>query len=198
MNIVCLLSSPKIFFVYGLNIRKYHDITIRFLTDALSVSLNSSVRIHIILYNTTCIKTVWKPSRFLTICPRTSSCNASHTCAVDNFGRNRYAPSRYLGTQPMHFLNRGMQILSSCSSSLFPELRLSLLSSQRDYAPRHLACKLPTFNSTKFFTGMRFGNSDFTAQGMQPLSLSLGWERWNRKFRTNWLIFIYTSSVFVV
>jgi hypothetical protein len=45
---------------------------------------------------------------------------------------------------------------------------------------------------------MRFENSDFTAQGMHPLSLPLGRERWNLKFRKNWLIFIYTSSVLVL
>jgi len=98
--------------------------------------------------------------------------DATDSLEADTAGRNRYTRSRHRGTQWIRFLNRGVQILRSRSLSLLPQLRLSLLLAQRGCAPRHLEQKLPTFKSTKFFIGMRFGNSDFTARGITPFPCS--------------------------
>lgn len=81
---------------------------------------------------------------------------ATRTLEADTMGRNRT------------HLNRRMQFLRSRSLTSSPELRLSLLSAQSDCAPRDLQQKLPTFNSTKFFIWIRFGNIDLLLKACTP------------------------------
>jgi hypothetical protein len=85
------------------------------------MSCDSSLCAHIIVYNITYNKTVWKLASFWTLCMRISSWNAAHTRGINKYGRKWYTRSRQLGAQLMAFLTsehlvRPLIFTITCSS----------------------------------------------------------------------------------